>query len=92
MVLVECILDCANPSRDRAERLVLLVRTLQFLSSGLTLATNELKSGNLQPSKNVKNGKNDNFNFPKYKGEKIGYCMELFAPNRFHIYLHIITK
>lgn len=56
MVLVECILECANPSRERCERLVLLVRALQLLSCGLTLATNELKSGNLQPSKNVKNG------------------------------------
>lgn len=60
MVLIECILECANPSRERSERLVLLVRALQLLSCGLTLATNELKSGRLQPSKNVKNGKLEN--------------------------------
>lgn len=41
----------------RAEQLVLLVRALQLLSSGLNLATQELKSGQLQPSSTVKNGK-----------------------------------
>lgn len=40
----------------RAEQLVLLVRALQLLSSGLNLATQQLKSGHLRPSSNVKNG------------------------------------
>ncbi|CAH1100041.1 unnamed protein product [Psylliodes chrysocephalus] len=38
----------------RAEQLVLLVRTLQLLSSGLALATKQLKSGQLRPSSTVK--------------------------------------
>lgn len=42
----------------RAERLVLLVRALQLLSSGLNLASQQLRSGNLKPSSNVKNGRN----------------------------------
>jgi len=37
---------------------VLLVRALQLLSSSLSIATSELKAGRLQPSTNVKNGKN----------------------------------
>lgn len=41
----------------RAERLVLLVRALQLLSSGLNLASQQLRTGNLKPSSNVKNGK-----------------------------------
>lgn len=40
----------------RAEQLVLLVRALQLLGSGLTLATQQLKSGQLRPSSTVKNG------------------------------------
>lgn len=40
----------------RAEQLVLLVRALQLLGSGLTLATQQLKSGQLRPSTTVKNG------------------------------------
>ncbi|XP_069967687.1 serine/threonine-protein kinase unc-51 isoform X1 [Bactrocera oleae] len=39
----------------RAERLVLLVRALQLLSSGLNLASQQLRSGSLKPSSNVKN-------------------------------------
>uniref|UniRef100_A0A0K8UX58 Serine/threonine-protein kinase ULK2 n=1 Tax=Bactrocera latifrons TaxID=174628 RepID=A0A0K8UX58_BACLA len=39
----------------RAERLVLLVRALQLLSSGLNLASHQLRSGSLKPSSNVKN-------------------------------------
>ncbi|XP_054735251.1 serine/threonine-protein kinase unc-51 isoform X2 [Anastrepha obliqua] len=39
----------------RAERLVLLVRALQLLSSGLNLASQQLRCGNLKPSSNVKN-------------------------------------
>ncbi|KAH8334864.1 hypothetical protein KR074_008680 [Drosophila pseudoananassae] len=39
----------------RAERLVLLVRGLQLLSSGLNLASQQLRNGHLKPSSNVKN-------------------------------------
>ncbi|XP_055619680.1 serine/threonine-protein kinase unc-51 isoform X2 [Toxorhynchites rutilus septentrionalis] len=45
----------------RAERLVLLVRALNLLSSGLNLATAHLHSGHLKPSNTVKNG-----NFVRY--------------------------
>lgn len=45
-----------NEFGRRAERLVLLVRALQLLSSGLSLATQQLKSGQLRPSNTVKNG------------------------------------
>lgn len=57
LALVECIIECASPKRSRYERLVLLVRALQLLSSSLSIATSELKAGRLQPSTNVKNGK-----------------------------------
>jgi len=40
----------------KAEQLVLLVRALQLLSSGLSLATQQLRSGQLRPSQNVKTG------------------------------------
>jgi serine/threonine-protein kinase ULK2 len=40
----------------RAERLVLLVRALHLLSSGLNLASQNLQQGQLQASKTVKNG------------------------------------
>ncbi|XP_046389863.1 serine/threonine-protein kinase ULK2 isoform X2 [Ischnura elegans] len=39
----------------KAEQLVLLVRALQLLSSGLNLATQQLRAGQLQPSATVKN-------------------------------------
>ncbi|XP_019880986.1 serine/threonine-protein kinase ULK2 isoform X2 [Aethina tumida] len=39
----------------RAEQLVLLVRAMQLLSSGLDLACKQLKSGQLRPSSSVKN-------------------------------------
>ncbi|XP_017071299.1 serine/threonine-protein kinase unc-51 isoform X2 [Drosophila eugracilis] len=39
----------------RAERLVLLVRGLQLLSSGMNLASLQLRNGQLKPSSNVKN-------------------------------------
>ncbi|XP_037908173.1 serine/threonine-protein kinase unc-51 isoform X3 [Hermetia illucens] len=39
----------------RLERLVLLVRALQLLSSGLSLASQQLQNGHLKPSANVKN-------------------------------------
>jgi serine/threonine-protein kinase ULK/ATG1 len=41
----------------RAEQLVLLVRALQLLSSGLSLASQQLRAGQLQPSASVKSGK-----------------------------------
>lgn len=41
---------------QRAEQLVLLIRALHLLSSGLNLATKQLKDGQLQPSATVKNG------------------------------------
>lgn len=40
----------------RAERLVLLVRALHLLQSGLNLASQQLQSGHLKPSSTVKNG------------------------------------
>jgi serine/threonine-protein kinase ULK2 len=40
----------------RAERLVLLVRALHLLSSGLNLASQQLQHGQLKASKTVKNG------------------------------------
>ncbi|ALC44653.1 Atg1 [Drosophila busckii] len=39
----------------RAERLVLLMRALQLLASGLNLASQQLRNGQLKPSSNVKN-------------------------------------
>lgn len=39
----------------RSERLVLLVRALHLLSSGLNLAMKQISEGNLKPSDNVKN-------------------------------------
>ncbi|XP_044253265.1 serine/threonine-protein kinase unc-51 isoform X2 [Tribolium madens] len=44
-----------NELMKRAERFVLLVRALQLLGSGLSLATNQMKSGQLRPSSKVKN-------------------------------------
>ncbi|GAB1861403.1 Serine/threonine-protein kinase ULK2 [Camponotus japonicus] len=41
-------------TRKRAEQVILLVRALQWLSSGLNLATQELKAGRLQPTTTVK--------------------------------------
>jgi len=43
-------------TRKRAEQVILLVRALQWLSSGLNLATQELKAGRLQPTTTVKEG------------------------------------
>lgn len=40
----------------RAERLILLFRALQLLSSGLHLAQQQLTTGNLKPSNTVKRG------------------------------------
>ncbi|XP_011153997.1 serine/threonine-protein kinase ULK2 [Harpegnathos saltator] len=41
-------------TRRRAEQVILLVRALQWLSSGLNLATQQLKAGRLQPTASVK--------------------------------------
>ncbi|XP_011346822.2 serine/threonine-protein kinase ULK2 [Ooceraea biroi] len=41
-------------TRKRAEQVILLVRALQWLSSGLNLATQELKAGRLRPTTSVK--------------------------------------
>ncbi|XP_014231432.1 serine/threonine-protein kinase ULK2 [Trichogramma pretiosum] len=41
-------------TRRKAEQVILLVRALQWLSSGLTLATQSLKAGRLQPTTSVK--------------------------------------
>lgn len=43
-------------TRKRAEQVILLVRALQWLSSGLNLATQELKAGRLRPTTSVKEG------------------------------------
>ncbi|XP_066140062.1 serine/threonine-protein kinase unc-51 isoform X1 [Euwallacea fornicatus] len=45
----------ATEVERRTEQMVLLVRALQLLSSGLALATKQLKSGQLRPSTTVKN-------------------------------------
>ncbi|BES95233.1 Domain of unknown function (DUF3543) [Nesidiocoris tenuis] len=54
LALTECVTDVAD-SKGRVERLVLLVRALQLLSSALNLATTQLRNGTLQPSNSVKN-------------------------------------
>lgn len=53
LALSECITDVAS-SRARVEKLVLLVKALQLLSSALSLATQQLKARRLQPSSSVK--------------------------------------
>lgn len=50
----------------RAEQLLLLVRALQLLGSGLALATQQLKSGQLRPSSTVKNGEFFNCCWPVF--------------------------
>lgn len=42
------------PTKRRAEQAILLIRALQWLSSGLSLATKMLEAGRLQPTANVK--------------------------------------
>uniref|UniRef100_A0A224XE31 Putative serine/threonine kinase n=1 Tax=Panstrongylus lignarius TaxID=156445 RepID=A0A224XE31_9HEMI len=49
LALSECVSEVAE-SRGRVDRLVLLVRALQLLSSALSLATAQLRAGVLQPS------------------------------------------
>ncbi|XP_066997912.1 serine/threonine-protein kinase unc-51 isoform X2 [Anabrus simplex] len=52
--LTESTTGCLSEGNRRAEQLVLLVRALQLLSSGLNLATQQLRAGQLQPSASVK--------------------------------------
>jgi serine/threonine-protein kinase ULK2 len=58
----------------RAERLVLLVRALHLLSSGLNLASQNLQQGQLQASKTVKNGE-----FSKLLSSVLSVVSNLFA-------------
>ncbi|XP_065159992.1 serine/threonine-protein kinase unc-51 isoform X1 [Atheta coriaria] len=57
---LSALVDASSPVQPqtemgrRAEQLVLLVRALQLMSSGLSLATQQLKSGQLRPSTTVK--------------------------------------
>lgn len=46
-----------NEQTRRVEQIVLLVRALQLMSSGLELASKQLKSGQLRASSTVKTGK-----------------------------------
>lgn len=43
----------------RAERLILLIRAMQLLSSGMNLAQQQLQAGSLKPSNTVKKGENN---------------------------------
>lgn len=43
-------------TKRRAEQVILFVRALQWLSSGLSLATQQLEAGRLQPTASVKEG------------------------------------
>lgn len=58
---ISALVDAVSPKQPqsemsrRAEQLVLMVRALQLLGSGLSLATQQLKSGQLRPSSTVKN-------------------------------------
>lgn len=47
----------------RSERLILLIRALQLLSSGLNLASQQLQNGILKPSNTVKNGELNELSF-----------------------------
>lgn len=81
LALVECIVECASPKRPRYERLVLLIRALQLLSSSLSIATSELKAGRLQPSTNVKNVVQQlNETFHKVLDD----CKQINVPNMLH--------
>ncbi|XP_039292868.1 serine/threonine-protein kinase unc-51 isoform X2 [Nilaparvata lugens] len=56
LAVSECVMEVAGAGgRPRNECLVLLVRALQLLSSGLTLAKTKLDAKVLQPSASVKN-------------------------------------
>lgn len=65
-------------TRKRAEQVILLVRALQWLSSGLNLATQELKAGRLQPTATVKEGK-----FPLYCNTYISLLDSYFSNKSF---------
>jgi len=54
VALTDCVTELAG-TKGRVEKLVLLVRALQLLSSALNLATTQLRAGTLQPSASVKN-------------------------------------
>ncbi|KAJ8679920.1 hypothetical protein QAD02_015707 [Eretmocerus hayati] len=66
LALCDCVCDIARTRsgplaasltavmKRKAEQVILLVRALQWLSSGLNLATEELKAGRLQPTASVK--------------------------------------
>ncbi|XP_004518624.1 serine/threonine-protein kinase unc-51 isoform X2 [Ceratitis capitata] len=72
----------------RAERLVLLVRALQLLSSGLNLASQQLRSGNLKPSSNVKNAlltMNSKYRTILYESKKLNVSGLLQKANDFNI-------
>ncbi|XP_067642868.1 serine/threonine-protein kinase unc-51 isoform X2 [Eurosta solidaginis] len=72
----------------RAERLVLLVRALQLLSSGLNLASQQLRSGNLKPSSNVKNAlltMNSKYRSILFESKKLNGSGLLQKANAFNI-------
>lgn len=50
-----------NEQTRRVEQIVLLVRALQLMSSGLELASKQLKGGQLRASTTVKTGKINSF-------------------------------
>lgn len=60
---ISALVEAVSPKQPqtemsrRAEQLVLMVRALQLLGSGLSLATQQLKTGQLRPSATVKTGK-----------------------------------
>lgn len=72
----------------RAERLILLIRALQLLSSGMSLASNKLHEGYLKPSSTVKNG---NFNQCKIILKFISFQIfsHSYICNEFKIQNHI---
>jgi hypothetical protein len=65
----------------RAERLILLIRALQLLSSGLNLASQQLQSGGLKPSNTVKNGKFNGTALDKPKFNSSNYFSVLSRMN-----------
>ncbi|XP_037933430.1 serine/threonine-protein kinase ULK2 [Teleopsis dalmanni] len=72
----------------RAERLVLLVRALQLLSSGLNLASQQLRSGSLKPSSNVKNAlltMNSKYRTILFESKKLNGTGLLQKANAFNI-------
>ncbi|XP_017466023.1 PREDICTED: serine/threonine-protein kinase unc-51 [Rhagoletis zephyria] len=72
----------------RAERLVLLVRALHLLSSGLNLASQQLRSGNLKPSSNVKNAlltMNSKYRSILFESKKLNVSGLLQKANAFNI-------